>query len=183
MNSPAALQLEGPRIFLRPVTPKDASGPYHRWLNDPEITMHLESRFITHTVEAIRSYIESIVANPLNVFLAICLKENGGHIGNIKLGPVSQPHRTGDIGLIIGERECWGQGYATEAIIQIADHAFGTMGLHKLTAGCYSTNLGSARAFEKASFHIEGRRVSHYWQLGRYVDCILLARHNPAELL
>ncbi len=177
------LRLEGTNLLLRTLRPADAEGPYHRWMNDSEITMHLESRFAAHSVEEIRNYIETTVSDPLHIFLAICQKSDGRHIGNIKLGPITHPHRYGDIGLIIGEKDCWGRGYATEAISMISDHAFGQLKLHKLTAGCYSTNMGSARAFEKAGFHIEGCRVSHYWQHDRYVDCILLARHNAAETI
>lgn len=165
------------------MNPSDADGPYQRWMNDPEITMHLESRFTFHGVEDIRAFIRATISDPQNLFLAICQKSDGRHIGNIKLGPISPAHRVGDIGLIIGEKDCWGKGYATEAITLLSAHAFESLNLHKLTAGCYSTNLGSARAFEKAGFHVEGRRVSHYWQHERYVDCILLARHNPAEAL
>jgi [ribosomal protein S5]-alanine N-acetyltransferase len=182
MTSAADLSLTGEHLLLRPLTPEDADGSYHRWMNDPQITCHLESRFSSHSVEAIREYVSGIAADSRYLFLAICLRESGRHIGNIKLGPVVQPHNHGDIGIIIGEQDCWSKGYATEAVSLLVKHAFEVMGLHKLTAGCYSTNMGSARAFEKAGFAIEAVRPSHYWQNGIYVDAVLMGMVNPQHL-
>jgi len=183
MNPSTELRLEGPHLILRSMRPEDADDSYHRWMNDPEITRHLESRFTVHSVEDIRQFIINTSLDPRYVFLAICTRSDGRHIGNIKLGPIIQPHRYADIGLIIGEKDCWGHGYATEAVTLLAEHAFNHLKLHKLTAGCYSTNMASARAFEKAGFIIEARRVSQYWQDEAYVDCILMGKHNPSESL
>ena len=43
-------------------------------------------------------------------------ERDGRHIGNIKIGPVHSYHRRARIGLLIGEKEFWNRGYATEAI-------------------------------------------------------------------
>ena len=54
--------------------------------------------------------------------------------------------------ILLGDKNCWGKGYATETIEVLTEHAFGVLGLHKLTAGAYAENVGSIRAFEKAGF-------------------------------
>src|SRR5205814_2669717 len=101
-------------------------------------------------------------------------KDNDQHIGNIKLGPIHWIHRYAEIGLLIGEKSCWGQGYASEAIRLVTTYAFERLNLHKVTAGCYATNVGSVRAFEKAGFVREGVRPRHCFCEGTYVDLILL---------
>jgi RimJ/RimL family protein N-acetyltransferase len=150
-------------------------------MNDPEITRFLEARFRPHTAEDIRQFIKRINADPAYLFLAIVLKDADRHIGNIKLGPVDPIHRLGDIGLLIGEKNCWSKGYATESIRVLTDHAFGELNLHKLTAGCYGNHQASARAFEKAGFEVEAIRLHHFQCEGRWVDAILLGRINPAD--
>lgn len=177
----AELLLTGPRLHLRPVRPADADGPYLRWLNDPNVMRFLETRFATHTAEGLRNYIEQTTATPDNVFLAIVLRTDGRHIGNLKLGPINRVHQLGDIGLLIGEPDCWGKGYATEAIGLLASHAFEALRLHKLTASCYANNAGSARAFQKAGFTVEAVRPQHFLCEGKWVDAVLLGRINPAE--
>jgi RimJ/RimL family protein N-acetyltransferase len=122
--APNALRpfLGGDRIYLREVRPFDVNDAYYRWMNDPEVTRFLESRMFPNPIETLRDYVAAKLGDRNNVFLAIVTKEGGRHIGNIKLGPVDWVHRLGDIGLMIGEREYWGKGYATEAIRLVVDN-------------------------------------------------------------
>jgi ribosomal-protein-alanine N-acetyltransferase len=166
--------LAGERLYLREVRPCDAGETYYRWMNDPEVTRFLESRFFPQSVEGLRQYVNERLGDRNNVFLAIVLRDGHRHIGNIKLGPIDWIHRRGDIGLLIGEKDCWGRGYATEAIRLLTDYAFATLNLRKLTAGAYAANEGSARAFEKVGFTREGLLKAHSFCQGTYVDLILL---------
>jgi ribosomal-protein-alanine N-acetyltransferase len=166
--------LAGERLYLREVRPSDAGETYYQWMNDPEVTRFLESRFFPQSVEGLRQYVNERLGDRNNVFLAIVLRDGHRHIGNIKLGPIDWIHRRGDIGLLIGEKDCWGRGYATEAIRLLTDYAFGTLNLRKLTAGAYAANEGSARAFEKVGFTREGLLKAHSFCQGTYVDLILL---------
>lgn len=171
--------LEGKRIYLREVRPLDVNERYYRWMNDPEVTRFLESRFYPNSMDQLHDYVVGKLGDRDNIFLAIVLKEGDRHIGNIKLGPIQGIHRIADIGLLIGEKDCWGKGYATEAIQLVADYAFNVLNLHKLNAGCYGTNEGSARAFQKAGFVREGVRKEQFYSGGSYVDDILLGLVKP----
>jgi len=62
----------------------------------------------------------------------------------------------------VGRKEFWGKGVATKTISLRRDYASSEIGLQKLTAGCYSTNLGSAKAFKKWGFELKGRPVQHF---------------------
>ena len=171
--------LESGRLYLRAVTPADVTDDYYHWMNDPEITQYLESRFYPQTKEGIEAFVMSMQGSRDNVFLAMVLKEGDRHIGNIKLGPINWLHRLGEIGLMIGDKNAWGKGYATEAIRLISDYAFQRLNLRKVTAGCYGNNEGSSRAFQRAGFQIEGLRPQHFFCNGHYVDFILLGKLNP----
>ena len=166
--------LSGDRIYLRDVRLSDANETYCGWMSDPDVTQYLESRFYPNGMEELQRYVEHLRDDRNQPFFAICLKNQDRHIGNIKLGPINWIQRHADVGIIIGEKDCWGKGYATDAIELVRDYAFGTLNLHKLTAGCYLPNQGSVRAFEKAGFAVEGVRKSHYSCKEEYVDAILL---------
>ena len=173
--------LKGERLYLREVRPSDVNDAYYRWMNDPEITQYLESRFAPNSMETLQEYVRNFLGNKDNIFLAIVLKENHKHIGNIKMGPIDWFHRLADIGVMLGEKDTWGKGYASEALSLLSEHAFRTLNLHKLTAGCYKPNEGSLRAFQKAGFETEGVKKEHRFSNGNYVDAILLGRINPVE--
>jgi ribosomal-protein-alanine N-acetyltransferase len=51
----------------------------------------------------------------------------------------------------------WGQGLATEAASAVLDHAFATLGLHKIFAAVVEANVGSIRVLEKLGMLPEGR--------------------------
>jgi RimJ/RimL family protein N-acetyltransferase len=171
--------IESPRLYLREVRPSDVNERYYAWMNDPDVTRYLESRFHPASMESLREYVGERLRDRSSVFLAIVLKDDDRHIGNIKLGPINWIHRTADIGLLIGEKDVWNSGYATEAIAAVTDYAFRTLNLHKVTAGCYHTNEGSARAFLKVGFVEEGRRAGYFWSDGAYVDMIILGKLRP----
>jgi [ribosomal protein S5]-alanine N-acetyltransferase len=150
-------------------------------MNDPEIIQYLESRFHPQSLERIREFVETQNKNDDVIFFSIILKQGDQHIGNIKLGPINRIHRFGDIGIVIGDKSCWGQGYATEAIGLVVDYGFQILNLNKLTAGCYSNNSGSLKAFQKNGFEIEGVRKQQYFCNNEYVDDIILGKLNPKK--
>lgn len=155
--------LRTPRLLLRSLHAGDANARYLGWMQDSEVQRYLESRLGTHSLESLRDFIADANRSPANLLLGICLAD-GRHIGNIKLGPIQAYHRHGAIGLLIGERDSWGRGYAAEAIAGISAHAFGVLGLEKLYAGCYASNQGSCKAFLRAGY-VEESRQKGMWTL------------------
>jgi len=173
--------LEGRDILLRPVQLSDVTERYVEWMNDPDVNRYMDVRFHKTSLESLHDFVSGAISSPAVVFMAIILKENGRHIGNIKLGPINWNHRFGDVGVVIGEKDCWGKGYATEAISLLTAHAFRDLRLHKLTAGCLALNKGSLRAFQNAGFVVEGIRKSHEYFESRYEDGIILGSINTGE--
>jgi len=173
---PRTLCLTGTRILLRPARPADVVQRYVDWLNDPDINRYLETRFEVQTINTTSDYVRDAATDRDQVLLAICLREDDRHIGNLKIGRVNWRHRHSDISLFIGEKPLWVHGYAAEAIALACDFAFAVLKLHKLRAGVYADNAGSIRAFEKCGFQREGRLREHVLEDGAYTDVVLLGR-------
>jgi RimJ/RimL family protein N-acetyltransferase len=131
-------------------------------MQDPEVVRYLESRFSEQSIESLQSFISSNASRPDTLLVAVVDGSSGRHVGNVKVGPLSPHHGTADLGLIIGDRSVWGQGYGTEAIRLATPLAFSQLGARKLTASCYSGNLGSAAAFRRAGWDEEGVRPGMY---------------------
>ena len=165
--------IRGKQIYLREVRLSDVNENYYRWLNDPEVTRYLEVRFLPRSLENITKYVESMDGNADDVLLAICLKEGSRHMGNVRLGPVNWIHRFAEVSLLIGEKSMWRKGIGTEALCLMSRYAFDVLNLHKLRAGCYQENTGSAKAFLKAGFVQEGILKKHWYLNGRYQDEIV----------
>ncbi|MDO8633616.1 MAG: GNAT family protein [Candidatus Wildermuthbacteria bacterium] len=171
-------KLQGEWVLLRRVRLSDATKEYAFWLNDKEVNRYLESRFKKETIGSIRSYVKKVRNDPQTHFFAIIRKDTGKHIGNIKLGPVDEYHGIAGIGIMIGDKQSWGKGFATEAIQLVARYAFNILKLHKLCAGAYANNIGSVKSLLKAGFVEEGRQRAHNKYRNSYIDRVLLARWN-----
>ena len=179
------MQLEAPifseKIYLRTLQPADATEIYFRWLRDPAINSYLEARFAPpESPAALVPVIEGARLSVDTLLLAICLVEDGRHIGNIKLGPIDFNHRFADIGFLIGDKQYRGFGYAVKAISLVVEYAFTNLELAKITAGCYERNVNSQRALLKAGFTEEGRRVSQYSATDGRQDGVLYGNINPS---
>lgn len=166
--------IKGRRIHLRRIMLSDANHTYLKWMQDPDVIKFLESAPEGWTIAKLKDFVRRVNKNPNIFFWAIIHRDSGKHIGNIKLGPVNSFHRFGDVGLTIGEKSFWGQGYGTEAIKLVRDYAFNRLGLNKLTAGAFSNNIGSVKAFKKAGFNIEGMRKNYYLYRDKYVDNVVM---------
>lgn len=173
------LIIETGQLTLAPLMPDAADGPYAGWVRDSEVTRFTELRHAAPGREELRGFIEKCLRDPDSLLLGMFLKDQGSrHVGNIKLGPINRSHSLAAIGLLLGAKDCWGRGLATESIRALAAHAFGPLGLHKLVAGVYANNPASVRAFEKAGFVLEGRYRRHYLCDGEWVDSLFLGRLN-----
>lgn len=175
------IPIQGESIILRSLQQGDATLDYLDWLSDPAINAYLEVRFSPpKLVTDLEAFIAEANTSLHTLMLGIFLQENGRHIGNIKLGQIDWHHNVGDIGFLIGDKEQWGKGYASAAIVLLADYAFAHLDLVKLTAGCYAENEGSRRALLKAGFVEEGRRISQWLVAGYRQDGVLMGRVAPS---
>ena len=117
------------RLSFKILTKQDVSDQYIGWLNNPEINRYLETRFNQQNKENCEIFVTTILNDPASYLFGIFDKKTCSHIGNIKLGFINRHHNTAQLSLFIGEKECWGKGYATEAIKCITQWGFNILGL------------------------------------------------------
>jgi RimJ/RimL family protein N-acetyltransferase len=164
--------LQSEHLQLKTLTYKDVTQKYVDWMNDPTVNQYTESRFAKHTIESVIQYVKDISGSS-NDFMFGIYKDNS-HIGNIKLN-VNRQHDLGDIGLIIGDKNEWGKGYATESIRAITDYGFKTHGLNKIMAGIYSNNIGSIKAFIRAGYEQEAKLSNQYKYNSEYIGSVMMS--------
>jgi ribosomal-protein-alanine N-acetyltransferase len=90
-------------------------------------------------------------------------------VGRIQLSGISPPpFANAHLGYFVSERHN-GLGYATDAVRQAVDAAFGDLALHRVQAAVIPHNTASIRVLEKTGFREEGlaRRylqIAGIWQ-------------------
>ncbi len=143
-------RIESRRIYLRILTVDDASDKYCSWINDSDVNKYLVSKRITK--EDLKIYIDEKYNQPGCLFFGIFLKENGEHIGNIKLEPIDFKKKIATLGMLIGVKNYWGKGYATETLKMLINYSFNILDLEEINLGLLKQNIGALKAYEKSGF-------------------------------
>lgn len=156
--------LRSSRLRLETLDPDNLSGSYLSWLHDPEVTRFLEVRHApSRDMAELEEFVRQLNTSPRDILLGVFDQTSNLHLGNVKLGPVDFFNRRAVIGLLIGEKDQWGRGLGSEIISRVFDFAVEEYDVTRVEAGCYSSNLGSKRAFMRAGFHVEARLRDYWW--------------------
>ncbi len=86
--------------------------------------------------------------------------ENGAgcHIGNCMYYDIDERRGEAELGIMIGDRDYWGQGYGSDAVRTLLDYIFTSTDLGKVYLHTLSWNGRARRSFTKSGF-IEIRDV------------------------
>jgi RimJ/RimL family protein N-acetyltransferase len=156
----------GKRVCLKPIEAENAA-LFQTWVNEPENQQYI-GRFRPMNGIEERRWLESLHEKSESHFFAIALREGGRLIGNCALAHAALPHRTGTLGILIGEAEHQGQGYGAEAIRLLLEYGFATLGLHRVALDVVENNERGIRCYEKCGFRREGTRRQARWWSGRW---------------
>lgn len=162
--------LVGEKVQLTNFTAADITDEYLGWLNDPLVTRYSNQRFEVHNRETCGSYLQSFEGTP-NLFVSVRSLEADKAIGTMT-AYISRHHGTADLGIMIGDKCCWGSGYAFEAWTTLINWLFNQRGLRKITAGTASVNKPMISLAERSGMTFEGRRVRQEIIEGEEVDIL-----------
>jgi RimJ/RimL family protein N-acetyltransferase len=168
------LTLVGSKVELRSFAEDDITSDYVGWLNDPLVTRFSNQRFHTHSRESCRIYLRSFSGTD-NLFLNVRKLDDGKPIGTMT-AYVSPQHGTADLGILIGDRSVWGQGYGQDAWDTLAKYLATLPGMRKITAGTLARNEAMIRIVERSGMELEGRRKAQELVEGEPVDILNFAR-------
>ena len=158
-----AIELESERLLYEPLSLKHLSMTYVNWMNDEMVNQYLESGG-DYTFEALEAFlIEQEQKNIL--FWAIIIKDSKKHIGNIKIDPINFEQNSGEYGIMMGDTNEWGKGYAKEASLKIIDYCFNNLQLSSITLGVVDQNKTALKLYKNMGFKIE-TVISNYGVYG-----------------
>jgi RimJ/RimL family protein N-acetyltransferase len=164
--------IEGLTTRLRRIERTDIP-TFVRWFSDPAVREFLLiNRPISMAEEEL--WFEQQLKDQDSELFAI-ETHDGRHIGNIGLHRLNRLHQSAELGIVIGEKECWGHGYGSDAIRTLLRFAFDELNLHRIYLKVYEDNARGIRAYEKCGFRHEGRLREAIYRKGRYYDELLMS--------
>jgi len=172
-------QIYGKRIRLRAAEKEDIP-TFLRWINDPEVTENLFFAAPISRTEEDKWYEGMMEKPPSEHILVIEVRDperadNYRTIGNCQFHNINWRNRSSEVGIMIGEKRLWDQGYGTETMRLLLQHGLNTLNLHRIWLQVIVKNKRGIRAYEKAGFQYEGKFRQAHFQNGQYSDINLMS--------
>jgi RimJ/RimL family protein N-acetyltransferase len=174
--------MELPIINLR--GDKVALGPAHEallpliaaWYNDFATSAVSGDELRPMSPAAVRGEWEALMKGERQGWIGFAVYELATlrPIGLANLRDLGSVHRIAEFGILIGEADCRGKGYGTEATQLMLDYAFTALGVHNVWLDTLGFNTAAIRAYTRAGFREIGRRREAHRIGDRAYDVVLM---------
>lgn len=141
----------------------------YAWSHDPEVTRWSGTTPISQSLpDFARRFRRERFDTDRNQRLFAVLTKEGEMIGRV--GCFNTTKQEAELGIVIGEKAYWGQGYGREAIIVLLRHLFDTTDLQRVYLHTSSRNQRAQRCFVACGFRRLEPVKSFSFDQGEYED-------------
>ncbi len=156
-------------LIIRPFEAEDAE-LWQTWDTDPEVQAHMPEPQNTHQdISEQLEYIKECESDEEGYYWSV-ETDRGETIGTVSLFQIHPYHKTAEIGVVIGNKNYWGKGVATETIRAVTDYAFSKLGIERISAEVEESNLAMKKVFEKIGFKEDGHFKAARIKAGKRID-------------
>ena len=149
----AQIRIETTRLILRTVTKDDVEAVAQHWnLDGAPLTREEAEKRVARMLE---NHAKNRRGKINHLCLAIIRKETGEITGWCGLDHLDRGWPNPALFYMI-RKECWGQGYATEAARALVEYALCEMEIPVIDSACLADNLISKRVMEKIGMRYVG---------------------------
>lgn len=150
-------KLLGEKCCLSPIDSNDYE-IYTKWVNDMEATIGVTFAQSLITPEQEKEALEKLATSEYT-FAIVDLKADE-LIGSIGFPKIDYINHTAELGIFIGNKECWGKGYGVEAIELLLDFGFNILNLHNIYLKVFSYNKPAIRCYKKVGRLREAKQIA-----------------------
>lgn len=166
--------IKGENVTLRAISLDDLD-KLHEWANDSELWSNLGGWHFPYNRESTKEWIKSISGNDKNnQHFAISL-HNGNIVGTINMTNIDWKNRSSTYGIMLGNAEERGKGYASEAVKLLTKYVFEELGLIRLESDILETNKRSLNFHKKLGWNVEGEKKMADFRAGKWNSKYLIA--------
>jgi diamine N-acetyltransferase len=167
-------QLRGLQVSLVQAE-RDHQNDYLGWVNDFVVQRTSGMLPMPWSEQRFDEWFGRRVMNTADaVWFTITENPTGRPVGFCGVRDIDLLHRTGEFFITIGEADCRGKGYGTEATRLTLEYSFNLLNLHNVFLDVSSASLAGIRAYEKAGFCQIGRRRESLIMGGNTFDWIYM---------
>ncbi len=161
-------ELRGARIILRDKRMEDAEKDY-TWRSDPELARLDAAIPLTMSFERYMKLFEDQLKYPTpgshhySIEAVDSDAKDRVFIGNCMYYDLDTVNMEAELGIVIGDRDYWSDGYGFDAVTTLLEHLFNTRNLKRVYLHTLAWNMRAQRSFSKSGFQPlkPVRRMAH----------------------
>ncbi len=162
-------------IYLRELGEADMA-LVNAWRRDREVTDLLCGPFRHVSIETDVAWFRGYASSRASATrLAICLRENDRHVGNLYLLDAQPIERACEFHILLGDRAQRGKGLGKEATILGLRHAFHDGNMHRVHLRVLAANTRAVSLYKKCGFTLEGVLRDAAFKNGKFLDVQLMS--------
>ncbi len=178
------MNIHGKIVQLKAIEVSDLE-MLNKWGNDPEIQYWLGGWHFPTNMNDIQKWHSSLNVQSTNQRFSIYTEELG-LIGTANLVDIDWKNKNALHGMLLGDKEIRGKGFAVDTVMAIMKYAFEELGLERLDGCMIEYNAASLKMYiEKCGWKKEGVQRKWYFRKNQYWDKIIvgITREDYFELL
>lgn len=142
----------GSKVKLRDKRLSDARNDY-RWQTNPELARRDAMPLLTTSFPKYLLDYTDVLRQPIPNRNAFAIETfDGKHIGNCVYYNINETRNEAELGVMIGERDYWGQGYGTDAVAALVNHIFLETNIRRIHLKTLDWNQRAHKCFQKCGF-------------------------------
>ncbi|WP_022835523.1 GNAT family N-acetyltransferase [Salisaeta longa] len=179
------LPIRGRRVHFEPLQ-RENIYTHFRWNNDPELNrLDSEIPYEEESFGAFKKRFEQMCDAPSPGHRDFEVHVGDKLVGVAYIGRINPHHAHALVGLTIGNRSYWGEGYGRESMGLLLDVCFDRLNLHRVRAETFEYNTAWRDLVEGMGFTKEGTARDYLYRDGAYWDKesygLLAPEYNAAQ--
>lgn len=147
-----SIMLRGTKVILRDKRLDDAANDY-AWRCDEELArLDAASPMRISFADYLVSYKEELQYQSYWQRRFAIESLDGKHIGNCMYYDINEQKKEAELGILIGDRAYWNQGYGADVVTTLVNHIFEDVGLERVYLSTLDWNIRAQKCFGKCGF-------------------------------
>ena len=151
-KSPIPVHIVGNRVQLREKSVSDIPDDYE-WRSDSELAELDATTPVRMSYREFEKYSKAEITYPLERSRRLAVDTADGlHIGNVMFYDIDLPKAQAELGIMIGDKRYWSQGYGAETLGLLLDYMFTDYPFDRVYLHTLTWNHRAQKSFHKAGF-------------------------------
>lgn len=165
-------------MVLRPLEPEDLP-KLAEWRRDPLVIKNLTGWSLPRSLKQDESWLKQVYEDRENIRFAVDNKSDGRFIGIAGLYRLDWKNRSATIGIMLGEKDFWQGGYATDIGFTLMAYGFYELNLHRIWGEMLKENMASQNLCRVWGFSYDGSLREADYRRNEYHDLVIMSILKP----